>query len=108
MRIQYDRYLRPRGLRTQYVARFSARRCASAHSGVADPAYVGLLGGLLFMDGKSDEAGKLFSESIRQEFSYDEKIRIQFRPRDPVDRSAAPPIRSRNDRETVRRFGPDR
>jgi hypothetical protein len=41
------------------------------------------------MDGKSDEAGKLFSESIRQEFSYDEKIRIQFRPRDPVDRSAA-------------------
>ena len=88
MRTQYDRYLRPRGPRTQYVARFSARRCASAHSGGADPAYVGLLGGLLFTDGKSDEAGKLFSESIRQEFSYDEKSRIQFRPRDPVDRSA--------------------
>lgn len=56
--------------------------------GVTDPAYVGLLGGLLFMDGKPGEAGKVFSESIRQGFSYDEKIRIQFRPRDPIDRSA--------------------
>jgi hypothetical protein len=55
---------------------------------VTDPAYVALLGDLLFMDGKSDEAGKLFSESIRQEFSYDDKIRIQFPPRDPGDRSA--------------------
>jgi tetratricopeptide (TPR) repeat protein len=56
--------------------------------GVTDPAYVGLLGGLLFMDGKIDEAGKVFAESIRQEFSYDEKLRIQFRPRDAADRSA--------------------
>jgi len=56
--------------------------------GVTDPAYVGLLGGLLFMDGKTDEASKVFSESIRQEFSYGEKIRIQFRPRDPADQSA--------------------
>jgi hypothetical protein len=40
------------------------------------------------MDGKADEANKVFSESIRQGFSYDEKIRIQFRPRDPVDRTA--------------------
>jgi hypothetical protein len=57
---------------------------------VTDPAYVELPGGLLFMDGKSDEAGKLFSESIRQEFSYAEKIRIQFRPRDPGVRSEQP------------------
>jgi hypothetical protein len=56
--------------------------------GVTDPAYVGLLGGLLFMDGKVDEANKVFSECIRQGFSYDEKIRIQFRPRDPIDRTA--------------------
>ena len=40
------------------------------------------------MDGQTDEASKVFSESIRQEFSYAEKIRIQFRPRDPADRSA--------------------
>lgn len=68
-------------------------KCAAVLSqcrldGVTDPAYVGLLGGLLFMDGKPDEAAKIFSESLRQGFSYDEKLRIQFRPRDPVDQKA--------------------
>jgi tetratricopeptide (TPR) repeat protein len=56
--------------------------------GVTDPAYVGLLGGLLFMDGKTDEAGKVFAESIREGFSYDEKTRVQFRPNDPADPNA--------------------
>jgi tetratricopeptide (TPR) repeat protein len=56
--------------------------------GVTDPAYVGLLGGLLFMDGNTDEASKVFSESIRQGFSYDEKVRVQFRPNDPAERKA--------------------
>ena len=53
--------------------------------GVTDPAYVGLLGGLLFMEGKTTEAAKVFEESIRQGFTYDEKIQIQFRPRDPAN-----------------------
>jgi pentatricopeptide repeat protein len=50
---------------------------------------VALLGGLLFMDGKTDDALKVFEESIKQGFSFDEKIRIHFRPRDPGDPSAA-------------------
>jgi tetratricopeptide (TPR) repeat protein len=70
----------------------SYSKCAAVLSqsrldGVTDPAYVGLLGGLLFMDGKTDEATQIFGESTKQGFTYDEKLRIQFRPRDPVDRT---------------------
>jgi len=54
--------------------------------GIADPSYVGLLGGLLCMDGKGDEAAKIFDESTRQGFSFDEKNRVQFRPRDSSNR----------------------
>ena len=48
-------------------------KCAAALSqgqldGVTDPAYIGLLGGLLFMDGRPDEAAKIFDESMRQGF----------------------------------------
>jgi tetratricopeptide (TPR) repeat protein len=68
-------------------------KCAAVLSqarldGVTYPAYIALLGGLLFMDGKTDEASKLFEESIRQGFTYSEKLRIQFRPRDPANRAA--------------------
>jgi hypothetical protein len=35
------------------------------------------------MEGDTAEASKLFEESIRQAFSYDEKYRIQFRPSGP-------------------------
>jgi hypothetical protein len=51
--------------------------------GVTDPKYVGLLAGLFFMDYKFGEAEKTFAESIRQGFSFEEKTKIQFRPRDP-------------------------
>jgi hypothetical protein len=40
------------------------------------------------MDGKGSEAAKIFDESTRQGFSFDEKNRIQFRPRDPSDPTA--------------------
>jgi hypothetical protein len=53
--------------------------------GITDPAYVGLLGGLLFMEGKTGDATKVFDESAKQGFSSDEKHRIQFRPRDTED-----------------------
>ena len=67
-------------------------KCAAVLSqgqldGVTDPAYIGLLGGLLFMDGRPDEAAKIFDESMRQGFSYDERIQVQFRPRDPVNKA---------------------
>jgi hypothetical protein len=57
--------------------------------GVTDPTYVGLLGGLLFMEGKTEDANKIFAESQRQGFSYDEKIRVQFRAQDPSDRTVS-------------------
>jgi tetratricopeptide (TPR) repeat protein len=49
--------------------------------GVTDPSYVGLLGGLYFIEGDTAEAAKVFEESIKQAFTYDERYRIQFRPR---------------------------
>jgi tetratricopeptide (TPR) repeat protein len=55
--------------------------------GVTDPTYVGLLGGLLFMEGQTEDANKIFAESQKQGFSYDEKVRVQFLPRDPSDRT---------------------
>jgi tetratricopeptide (TPR) repeat protein len=69
-------------------------KCAAVLSqcrldGVSDPAFIGLLGGLLFMDGKFEEASKVFEESARQVFSYDERIVIQFAPRDPSNRAVA-------------------
>jgi hypothetical protein len=41
------------------------------------------------MEGQTDEASKVFEESTKQGFTYDEKIRVQFRPRDPADRNVA-------------------
>ena len=62
-------------------------KCAAVLSqaqldGVTDPAFVGLLGGLLFMDHKIAEANKVFNESIKQGFTFEEKIKTQFRPHD--------------------------
>jgi hypothetical protein len=55
---------------------------------VTDPAFVGLLGGLFFMDHKFAEAQKMFNESIRQGFTFEEKTKVQFRPRDPAAKEA--------------------
>jgi tetratricopeptide (TPR) repeat protein len=80
-------------------------KCAAVLSqcrleGFSDPGYIGLLGGLLFMDGKFGEASKVFEESARQGFSFDERIAIQFAPRDPTDRSF--PLRLAGRISTVR------
>jgi SIR2-like domain len=50
--------------------------------GATDPTYVALLGGLLVMDQKPGEAQKIFAETTRQGFSYEERIAAHFRPRD--------------------------
>ena len=52
--------------------------------GLSDPRFIGLLGGLLFMDTRFDEAEEVFAESIKQGLSFDERIRTQYRPRDPI------------------------
>ena len=51
--------------------------------GLSDPAYVGLLGGMLWVTGDLTEAMNVFSESDRQGFTNEEKRRIQFRPLEP-------------------------
>jgi len=56
--------------------------------GVTDPAFVGLLGGLFVMDNKFAEAQKIFNESNRQGFTFEEKTKPQFRPRDPATKGA--------------------
>ena len=60
-------------------------KCAAVLSqaqleGVTDPAFVGLLGGLLYMDGKFGEAREIFAESSKQGFTFEEKTKTQFRP----------------------------
>lgn len=62
-------------------------KCAAVLSqaqldGVRDPAFVGLLGGLLYLDSKFSEARDIFGESTKQGFTFDEKIKTQFRPFD--------------------------
>jgi tetratricopeptide (TPR) repeat protein len=53
--------------------------------GEADSAFVGLYGGLLFIDGKYGEAKKLWDNAKQHNFSYEERIKRQYTPRDIAD-----------------------
>jgi tetratricopeptide (TPR) repeat protein len=53
--------------------------------GESDSAFVGLYGGLLFLDGKYGDAKKLWDSAKERNFSYEERIKRQFTPRDPAD-----------------------
>jgi tetratricopeptide (TPR) repeat protein/cold shock CspA family protein len=55
--------------------------------GETDPAFIGLYGGLLHMDKRYDEAAKLWQRAKEQNFTYDERIKRQFEPRDPADQT---------------------
>lgn len=55
--------------------------------GYSDPRFVATLGGMLFMNEEFSAAKKIFAESYKREFPVEEATRIQFRPRDPSDRS---------------------
>jgi hypothetical protein len=66
------------------------KKCAATLSqcrldGESDPAFVGLYGGLLYMDGNYAEAKKLWDGAKEQNFSYEERIKRQYSPRDPAD-----------------------
>jgi tetratricopeptide (TPR) repeat protein len=68
----------------------SIKRCAATLAqchldGESDPAYVGLCGGLLFLDGRYADAKKLWDSAKERNFSYEERIKRQFTPRDPID-----------------------
>jgi len=53
--------------------------------GESEPAFVGLYGGLLYMDEKYGEAKALWDKAKDQGFSDDDVRRPQFRPMDPDD-----------------------
>jgi tetratricopeptide (TPR) repeat protein/cold shock CspA family protein len=53
--------------------------------GESDAAFVGLYAGLLFMDGKYGDAKKLWDGAKEHNFSYEERIKRQYAPRDPAD-----------------------
>jgi hypothetical protein len=83
----------------------SYAKCAAVLSqcqvdGLNDPRFVGLYGGLLFLDGQISEAAKVFNESVRQGFSYEERYRTQYRPADPANPQA--PLRMSGTIATVK------
>src|SRR5271155_3745904 len=53
--------------------------------GAFEPTFIGLYGGLLFLDGRYVDARKLWDDAKEQHFSYEERIRRQYSPRDPSD-----------------------
>jgi tetratricopeptide (TPR) repeat protein len=55
--------------------------------GLSDPRFVGVLGGMLFMNGDFTEARHIFAESRKREFPAHEESRIQFRPKDSVTKA---------------------
>ena len=66
------------------------KKCAATLSqcrldGESDSAFVGLYGGLLYMDENYAEAKKLWDDAKEQNFSYEERIKRQYSPRDPAD-----------------------
>ena len=44
-----------------------------------------MYGGLLFLDGNINKAKEVFEEYLKQNFTYDEKYRTYFEPRDPAN-----------------------
>jgi tetratricopeptide (TPR) repeat protein len=55
--------------------------------GEFDAAYIGLFGGLLFLDNRFADAKKLWDDAKERNFSYLERKKKQFLPHDPADRS---------------------
>jgi predicted Zn-dependent protease len=64
-----------------------AKKCAATLSqcrldGANDPAFVGLYGGLLYVSGNFEAAQKVWDEVKEQNFSYEERIKKQYEPRE--------------------------
>jgi tetratricopeptide (TPR) repeat protein len=53
--------------------------------GESDAAYVGLFGGLLFLNNRFTDAKKLWDDAKEKHFSYQERKKRQFMPHDPAD-----------------------
>ena len=69
-----------------YVKTVAVLRLSTLY-GYGDPRFVGTLAGMLFMNGEFSASKEVSNESFKREFPAEEAQRIQFRPRDPIDRS---------------------
>jgi hypothetical protein len=63
------------------------KKCAATLSqcrldGANDPAFIGLYGGLLYVSGNFEAAQKVWDEAKEQNFSYEERIKKQYQPRE--------------------------
>lgn len=68
----------------------SIQKCAATLKqcrldGVADPMFVALYGGLLYLDGKYDDAKRLWDDARDQGFTPEETKRTHYEPTDPND-----------------------
>jgi cold shock CspA family protein len=66
------------------------RKCAATLSqcrldGESDPVFIGLYGGLLFVDGRYADAKKMWDHAKELGFSYEERMKRQYIPKDPSD-----------------------
>jgi tetratricopeptide (TPR) repeat protein len=66
----------------------SVKKCAATLSqcrldGATDPEFVGLYAGLLYLSGNFEGAQKVWDEAKGQNFSYEERIKKQYEPREP-------------------------
>lgn len=65
----------------------TAKKCAATLSqcrldGATDPAFIGLYAGLLYVSGSYDAAQKVWDDAKEQNFSYEERIKKQYDPRE--------------------------
>lgn len=63
--------------------------------GYSDPRFIATLGGMLFMNGEFTIAQKVFSESLKRDFTAIEFNTIQFRPPDPKNMNESLRIRGK-------------
>ena len=65
----------------------SVKKCAATLSqcrldGATDPEFIGLYAGLLYVSGNFEGAQKVWDEAKGQNFSYEERIKKQYEPRE--------------------------
>jgi hypothetical protein len=66
----------------------AVKKCAATLSqcrldGATDPEFIGLYAGLLYVSGNFEGAQKVWDEAKGQNFSYEERIKKQYEPREP-------------------------
>ena len=65
----------------------SVKKCAATLSqcrldGATDPSFIGLYAGLLYVSGNFEGAQKVWDDAKSQNFSYEERIKKQYEPRE--------------------------